>query len=116
MSLDVPQELQLSPVDLRKSYGAGGLHKNEVFEAFLEIVFTDSFGNESRVGSNSRVAGIPDLHMILRSLPLETGDECPKRLIGLLGRDFLRHATLIYQGSRGIVEVVLDPESFQRPT
>jgi len=35
MSLDVARELQLSPADLRGSYGAGGLHENEVFEAFL---------------------------------------------------------------------------------
>jgi len=38
------------------------------------------------------------------------------RVIGLLGREFLYHATQVYRGSEGIVEVTMDEDSFKPKT
>ncbi len=108
IALDVAEELQLTMVGLRKGYGAGGIHENKVFEASLRLIAS----NGLVVNSTHQAAGIPDLGKHLDATQVQTGDDYPKRLIGLLGRDFLLHATLIYRGSQGIIEIQLDMGSF----
>jgi hypothetical protein len=114
LALDVAEELQLNPVRIAKGYGAGGLHESKVFEVFLEMENHDSFGNVVVVQSHRQAAGIPELGRYLDPAKVKTPDDHPIRLIGLLGREFLLHATLVYRGSRGIVELVLDPDSFPK--
>ena len=108
---DVAKELQLKPVDLGKSYGAHGLREHEIFEAHLTVQFSDNSGNQIGVMSSSRVNGVPGLGKHWNPEELQTEDDYPKRLIGLLGRDFLRHAILTYNGNTGLVEVALDLNS-----
>jgi hypothetical protein len=98
MALDVAEELNLSPVGIKPSYGVGGLHHNKLFEAYLTITVADSFGQRTTVESFRQVAGVPDLNKVFNALGVQTAeaDDFPKRLIGLLGREFLRHATLVY--------------------
>ncbi len=114
LALDVAEELHLHPVRIAKGYGAGGLHENKVFEVFLEIENRDSFGNVVVVQSHRQAAGIPELGKYLDPAKVKTPDDHPIRLIGLLGREFLQHATLVYRGSRGIIELVLDHDSFPK--
>ena len=116
MALDVAHDLGLTPVRIMKTYGAGGLHENQVFEAQLGMENKDSFGNVVQIEAIRQVAGIPELGRYLDGFKLTTSDDHPKRVVGLLGREFLQHATLVYRGNRGIVELILDPDSFRPKT
>jgi hypothetical protein len=108
MALEVAKELGLSPIRLMETYGAGGLHRNPVFEAALRISIADGRGNQTSLDLNSQVMGIPDFGRHLPNDALQVPDNFPTRMIGLLGRDFLRIATLTYDGSRGVVDIRLD--------
>lgn len=116
MALDVAQELQLTAVGLGETFGAGGLHRNEIFEAFLTLRIVDSFGQQTVVNHQGLVMGIPDLGQQLSALGLQAPDGYTTRLIGLLGRDILRYATVTYQGSKGIVEIAFDLDALPRKT
>lgn len=117
MALDVAQDLKLTLVRIAKTYGAGGLHENPVFEAFLVMENRDTFGNVFHVESLRQVVGIPELGRYLERFDVKMKEDHPKRVIGLLGREFLEHATMIYRGPRGLVEIILDPASFRaRPS
>ena len=116
MALDAAEELGLTRVRLQTTYGVGGRHDNAVFEAFLMLAI-DNEGVRTTITANLQVMGVPELGTVLSHVPLVTGTEAfPKRLIGLLGRDFLRHATLVYRGSQGIVEIKVDLATMGRET
>ena len=56
-----------------------------------------------------QVMGIPELE---KSQYLEFGGQ-PVKVIGLLGRDFLRHATLFYDGIGGRFQVTINRETIK---
>ena len=97
------------------NWRAKPLHDNTVFEALLTLVIRDNEGHQTTITSVRQAMGIPDLDQPLKAMNVDLGSSFPTRLIGLLGREFLRHATMTYRGSKGIVEIVLDLESFPRP-
>jgi len=105
MALDVAHELGLTPIRLQKTGGAGGIHENEVFQAYLRMIFVDSFGNGLQVNRDREVMGIPRLGDFLTVNQVKSQDNYPTRLVGLLGRDFLLHTTLTYRGSSGLFEL-----------
>lgn len=106
--------MNLTPVGIKPSYGVGGLHHNKLFEAYLTITIADSFGQSTTIESFRQVAGVPELNKVFTALGVQTPDDFPKRLIGLLGREFLRHARLVYDGSRGLVEVSVHLDSLTK--
>jgi hypothetical protein len=117
MALQVARELKLNAVGFSKALGAGGLVEHEDFMAHLAVTISDSFGNMTLVEADQRVAGIPELDKSLNPARIHHSDPShPMRVIGLLGRDFLQHTTLIYHGSRGVVELVLDVRSMPTAT
>ena len=114
MALNVATELQLTPVALATTFGAAGQHQNQLFEAFLTLRIVDSFGQQTVLNHQGQVMGIPELDEQLGRVGLQVPDGQTKRLIGLLGRDILRYATLTYRGSEGIVEMTLDLDALPR--
>lgn len=112
IALDVAQELGLQQTRIGKTYGAGGLHQNPVFSGQLIMEIRDG-GNSTRLTMVREVMGIPHLNEPYREIGVLDGTGRPVRLIGLLGRDFLRHVTMTYRGSSAEVEFVLDFGSLQ---
>ena len=110
ISQQAASDLGLLPVRIGTTYGAGGLHQNPVYEVVLRIAITDGTGASSVISSQMQAMAIPELDKHLQQLGVQ-GTHGPLKLIGLLGRDFLRHATLIYSGAKGRVEVQIDPSS-----
>ncbi len=111
MALDVAQELGLQAIRIEKSYGAHGLQENEVFHARLQVGFAGPAGNRLDVWAERDAIGVKDLGNFMASLQLTHGDDFPNRLIGLLGRDWLMHGTLLYEGSKGRFEFKVDLSS-----
>ncbi|MCP4897576.1 MAG: hypothetical protein GY906_11445 [bacterium] len=107
ISEETAAQLNLKPVGSGATYGAGGLHKRPVYQVKV-IVPIDRI----MLGTSLQVLGIPDLEKPYRNMgtkAAETGE--PIRVIGLLGRDFLRHTVLIYGGAEGRVEIWVDEDT-----
>ncbi len=104
---DAAQELGLSPLRYEKSYGAGGLHNLPVYGVQLTIIILDA-GQQVSVTGDLQAKGIPELGDYFRHVPMQTQDPFPKRMVGLLGRDLLRHAIFVYKGSVGQFDFRLD--------
>ena len=67
------------------------------------------------ISSTLQVMAIPDLNKLLAAMGPGT-DGYPTRLIGLLGREFLRHTILTYDGMTGQVSIAINYETLiQRP-
>lgn len=110
IDLEVAKQLGLKQIGFEYTYGAGGLHQLPVFEAHCAVSMEDGVGNTTVVQSDLMVAGIPDLQTSAAKRGLSrNGSPCP--LVGLLGRDFLRHTTMTYDGPKGRVEIRLEPKS-----
>ena len=114
MAQDVSEGLQLKAIRIQETYGAGGLHRNPVFEAILGFSIQGKHGNLLSLSGEIQAMGIPRLQEYMRSLGLQTPDGFPSRMIGFLGRDLLRHATLTYEGSKGRFEFKLDLSTLQQ--
>jgi hypothetical protein len=108
IALDAAGELGLTPLRLEKSYGAGGLHELPVFGVQLTIIIVDHMGREISVKGDLQAKGIPELGEYFRNLPVQFADAFPRRMVGLIGRDLLRHSTFTYKGSIGQFDFKLD--------
>jgi len=111
ISLDVANQLGLRPVGLCTGFGAGGVHKNHVFSARLDIEMEED-GRKRIVTLEQRVQAIPNLNDFYKlSNAMRNG--APSTLIGLLGRDILRHGRLNYDG-RGHITLEFFPDTLQK--
>lgn len=113
IALDVALQLKLTESDSRETFGAHGRQKNRVFEARFQLSIEDDKGNRSTLTTEKSVTAVPEIE---KAVPAEVfvDDRFPKRLVGLIGRDFLRHAKVVYDGPRAKIEVTLDLESLPR--
>lgn len=102
------QALGLQPIRIVKTYGAAGLHDNNVYEAELVIGIDDGKGIRSELRTPLQTIGVPQLDEQMKGVQVAGRDQT---LIGLLGRDFLRGAKFIYDGS-GSIEIILNPTAF----
>lgn len=117
MALAVANELGLSMIRYTDTLGAGGVTRHEVFYAHMAVSIPDSFGNILLVETDQAVAGLPDLDKSLNPQTVQNARaKVPVHVIGLLGRDFLRYTTMVYHGTSGIVELVLDTKTIPRAT
>lgn len=98
IATDVCQELELPVIDKAHTYGAGGLHVSEVYPVRVEIHIQEGAAVSS-VNMELPTRAVPDLSKHFGNL-VKNGDK-PARLVGLVGRDLLRHATLTYNGDTG---------------
>lgn len=111
ISLKAANLLGLHPTRLQDGYGAGGVHKNPVFLANLEIRITDPRTQlGSAFGWEQEVQGIPDLEKCVHGLNL-LGQ--PMEVVGLLGRDILRHCKIHYDGPAGRLRFEFDVASLR---
>src|SRR5262245_24230654 len=118
ISLDAAEELGLLPRRMQTTYGAGGLARNPVFWARLVIQIQTAVGTTT-AGLDDEVVSVPRLEESIRALGIKVGTHrpaarVPVRLIGLLGRDLLRHATFAYEGARAHCRLTFHEASFQR--
>lgn len=110
MSRKAADALGLSPLRMQKGYGAGGAHDNPVYFAALEIPIPDGSGAVSVIGWEQEVQGIPDLEKHAQGSAYGGN---PVEVIGLLGRDILRFATMSYDGPQGSMKLRFDVASLQ---
>ena len=112
ISLDVSTQLGLQQIDVGQSYGAHGLQANRIFHAHLTIgIGVEGSDVRTEIRSDLRVAGIPEMNSLFQKMGVMDGNQDGGELIGLLGRDFLKHAILTYDGPRGVVRVQVAVES-----
>lgn len=112
ISLKAAQQLGLQPTRVQDGYGAGGLHKNHVFFAHFEITIADEkTGHATQMHWEQEVQGIPDLNLHAQGLQVAGVDV---EVVGLLGRDILRHTRLSYDGIDGNVKITFDLKSLQQ--
>lgn len=112
LSRQAAQELGLTPVRLQRSYGAGGVHESAVFRVRLTLRLVDPSG-ATEIYWEMEAQEIPDLEASVDHLKLTHGG-APVRLVGLLGRDVLRHTKLLYDGIVGRLEIKFDLDSINR--
>jgi len=116
ISMEAAQELGLQQIDVANTYGAHGLQQNPIYEAHFSVSISGP-GGESGVQADLRVLGIRDMEAMFQKLGVKTGGQDGGRLVGLLGRDFLRYTVLTYDGTYGVVTIKIVPGSFgPRPT
>lgn len=109
ISMKAATALGLHPTRLQAGYGAGGLHQNPVFLANLEIRITDPKTlMTSAFGWEQEVQGIPDLEKCVPALQLQGHSV---EVVGLLGRDILRHSRIHYDGPNGNLRFEFDVSS-----
>jgi hypothetical protein len=91
-----------------RSYGAAGIHVNAVYLVRLEIVVLDgSSGHGTTVAWEQEARAIPDLDHV-------GADGISAGLVGLLGRDVLRHSRFSYNGVEGTVDITFDIDALQK--
>jgi hypothetical protein len=113
ISSPVARELDLSPLRIQVTYGAGGRHELPVFRARLTLKILDGKGGVLRIDYDTEATGVEDLNEGVTQLSLMHYGR-PVRLVGLLGRDMLQHATLTYRGTEGRFDVAFDLDSLER--
>jgi hypothetical protein len=103
ISLKAADQLGLTPTRMASGYGAGGATHNPVF--FAKLGLTITAGNTSTTFSwEQEVQGVPDLEKQCQV----SYQGVPRELIGLLGRDILRHCRVKYDGIMGTVRIEFD--------
>jgi hypothetical protein len=108
----VAQQLGLTPLRIQTTYGAGGRHELPVYRVRLTLQLLGA--KAAQIFYDTEATGVEDIHEAIAALNLMHYGQ-PVRLVGLLGRDLLQHATLTYRGTSGRFEVAFDPKSFNQP-
>jgi len=111
---EVAEELRLVPVGRGITFGAHGPGEVLKYIARLEMKIADPVRGQIVVASQMVVAGIPNLDRVFQQRHPVTADGHPVRMIGLLGRDFLRHGTFTYRGAEGRMDLRLDLDTMGR--
>jgi hypothetical protein len=101
--------LRLSAVDVAFSAGAHGRQQSQIYFARFELPLRDDApgGERTTFSTQLRVLGIRDLEEIFQRTGVQGPDGGPVRVIAVIGRDFLRHARLLYDGPAGRYSIAL---------
>ncbi|HYM62753.1 MAG TPA: hypothetical protein VEZ11_17850 [Thermoanaerobaculia bacterium] len=102
-------DLGLIPTRVQDGFGAGGRHRNPVYLARLEMTIADEKAQQT-FGWEQEVQGIPDLEKHAPGVAM-LGEE--RAVVGLLGRDILRHARFLYDGPAGSLSFTFEVASLQ---
>jgi len=105
ISASAAAELGLTPTGMGQSYGAHGCQQAMIYTARLAISIQDG-GNKLVTFFERPVMAVPDLEKGIP--PGANHGGAPIRLVGLLGRDYLRHVNFSYRGPTGqfVFEVI----------
>ena len=114
ISEEAALELGLPQVDVRETVGVHGKQRTPVYLASFGLGIADASGNQTFIIRDSAVAAAKGLEAMFAKMGVKTGGKDGGRLIGLLGRDFLRHATFVYRGGKGEIEIIIDPSRMQK--
>lgn len=106
----VVQELSLKQVGMGYTLGAGGKHTNPIVAALLTVTIEVRPGVTGSIQSDQPVMAIPELDKAISPGELVL-ENYPTRVIGLLGRDFLRHVTFVYDGQLARFEIAVHHKS-----
>ncbi|HSS49334.1 MAG TPA: aspartyl protease family protein [Thermoanaerobaculia bacterium] len=106
------RELGLTPLRLQPGFGAGGLHESAVYRVRMTIRLANETG-VTEIHWESEAQEIPSLEESVAPLGLMHSGQ-PVKLVGLLGRDILRHARFLYDGIAGRIEINFDLDSLNR--
>ena len=109
--------LNLPMTRLAKGHGSGGMHENPVYWAKLTIrIATPDGGKRTEMSWQQEVLGIQDLEKPFQHKNFRFGGE-NREVVGLLGRDILRHTRFRYDGIAGRLEIDFDLSTLgQEPT
>lgn len=114
IALDVAEsDLKLHPSGTIKTHGSLGSGILKTFHVKFLLNIEDQDGNRSTIERTMQAAGIADLEKGFEPLGLNANG-VPVRVIGLIGRDFLRHCTMTYRGADGRVDFRIHPEGMNR--
>lgn len=105
------ERLSLPTVGLRRTHGAGGTSSNPVVLATLMISIADRETSRTLAFTGPAVV-VPGLERSSHDWGLAIRGESVS-LIGLLGRDILRHTTFQYNGKEGKLTLTFDREWIQ---
>ncbi len=104
------KRLGLRPVDTKMTGGAHGSQQSNVYHVGLRI----PVGSNHNMNIVGRMIGVPDLetHSKQYGMMVDGVTREPVGFTGLLGREFLQHATLTYDGAKGVLRIVANPDLF----
>ena len=114
ITIEAAQELGLKQVDIQETYGMHGKQRTPIFQARLCLKIQNQKVS-TELFLERRVAGVADMEALFQKMGIRFGGNQSQRVIGLLGRDFLRHGTFKYYGTRGLMEIDLDLSTFGSP-
>jgi hypothetical protein len=106
IALDAAQELALMAVGTMPLIGAGGATEAPTYEALLAIQFARADGQPETVGRRLVCGAMPQFARALDG-NYAPGDSVV-RVVGVLGREFLRFCRLTFDGVHGSFELVVD--------
>jgi hypothetical protein len=104
ISVAAADQLGLKPTRIQAGFGLGGQTKSNVYFARLELSIKAPSGAETILAWEQEVIGVPNLDN--RKITIEGGRQVD--VVGLFGRDILRHCVMMYDGQAGIVRVQFD--------
>jgi hypothetical protein len=110
ISLKAADELGLTPTRMASGYGASGPTHNPIFFARLQISIAAS-NRRTDFAWEQEVQGVPDLEKQCQV----SYAGVPRELVGLLGRDILRHCRVKYDGILGKVRIEFDMRTLTAP-
>jgi len=109
MGQAVVEALDLSACSEETAHGSAGVHRTPIYLAELVVPFA---GDETRDASLTAVLPVAAVPRLDEMMPLQT-DDPNGQLIGLLGRDFLRHVRFTYDGPGGSFSLKLGGRDVQ---
>jgi predicted aspartyl protease len=110
IALSAAIELGLKPIRREKTHGVAGEDELDVYRAEIRMEFHQPRKTEVFVvGATRDVLGVPDLENVFPARSMETRRR--GRLIGILGREFLKHGLFFYGGSEGRIQLWVDPDT-----
>ncbi len=98
VSQAVADDLGLMPSDTIRSHGAHGFLDASVYPVTVDVTFPNNTKEPFVMSLSDSIMAIKDLENAIPDLEL---DGVPTRVIGLLGRDFLKHVIFEYHGPFG---------------
>lgn len=110
---DAAVELGLKPIGKAKSFGAHGHGETNKYVIHFRFSIVDAQGNRVDIDQERIVASVPQLNEAYGAFQAKAVTGEPVRLIGLLGRDFLRHTKFTYDGTRGAFSMSISLDGFK---
>lgn len=107
IALHAAEQLGLKPHATTPNHGAHGEHESQIFLVHFSLAIRDGNGPLLAIEREMSVPAIPDMQLAYAKLQVQMNGQ-PLNVIGVLGRDFLRHARMTYDGPRGIVEIEMN--------